>query len=124
MKGTDQLLNIHLKYLGDQIKDIACNFESITFSHVFNEQSSEAYTLSKDGHQVPEGWVLLEEIKEEMLQLMKIINITNKFVNLRNLGQNLTKSIFYLKNHLGSGTTDFMKLTDSQYRLPIKLRLS
>ena len=81
MKGTGHLLNIHLKSLGDQINDIACNFESITFSHVFNEQSSEADTLSKDGHQVPEGWVLFEEIREELLKLMKTITIDSDPIN-------------------------------------------
>jgi hypothetical protein len=44
---TGQLLNIHLKNQGYQVKEVAKKFESINFFHVYREQNMQADRLSK-----------------------------------------------------------------------------
>jgi ribonuclease HI len=71
MKGIGQLLNIHLKILADQLKDIANSFEMITFTHVLREHNQEADRLSKEGYQVAEGRVIFEELREKIASIFE-----------------------------------------------------
>jgi len=69
MKQSGQLLNIHLKSLGDQIKTIAGRIESISFSNVYRGKNQDVDRLSKDGHQLMVGKVLFDAIKEAVVPI-------------------------------------------------------
>jgi hypothetical protein len=64
MDGSSQLLNIHSKKLGDQVEKVARKFNTITYIHVYKEWDRDENKLSKEGHQVAEGKVVYEEIRD------------------------------------------------------------
>ena len=60
IKTTSKLLDVHLKFLGEEKRASVCNFDSIPFDHASRELNIEENILSKRRNKVPKRRVLFE----------------------------------------------------------------
>ena len=70
-EGHCQCLNISLRPIGDQPREVISLFEFISFAHVYREQNVEIEALSKKGQWVPKEMVIMEEVKDGIHTISK-----------------------------------------------------
>lgn len=67
INSTNGLHNVQLWPVGDLLKLVCSSFDFIAFIHIYRELDQEADYLSKEGQQLAEGVLVLDEFQKGIL---------------------------------------------------------